>query len=88
MFSGAMAGRRRAVPRLVVEEGGDAPRSKGKNFMKEEEEEQLVHSVLQITFDPITGNAQRGNTFWKRIFVDYDEHHPQGFRGSRSLESK
>jgi hypothetical protein len=44
-FSGAIAGRRRAAPRLAMEEGDDAPRSKGKNFIKEEEE-QLVCSVL------------------------------------------
>jgi hypothetical protein len=34
MFSGAMAGRRRAAPRPAVEEGGDAPRSKGKNLRR------------------------------------------------------
>ena len=61
--------------------------TKGKNFVPEEER-QLTRSVLAISQDPICGNQQKGNAFWERIFLHYDQCRPGGHRGARSLESK
>ena len=60
---------------------------KGKNFVPEEER-QLTRSVLAISQDPICGNQQKGNAFWERIFLHYEQCRPGGHRGARSLESK
>ncbi|KAG0504682.1 hypothetical protein M758_N026500 [Ceratodon purpureus] len=61
--------------------------SKGKNFVPEEER-QLTRSILAISQDPISGNQQKGNAFWERIYTHYDQFRPGGHRGARSLESK
>jgi hypothetical protein len=61
--------------------------TKGKNFVLEEER-QLTRSVLAISQDPICGNQQKGNAYWERIFLHYDQCRPGGHRGARSLESK
>ena len=61
--------------------------AKGKNFGPEEER-QLTRSVLAISQDPICGNQQKGNAFWERIFLHYEQCRPGGHRGARSLESK
>jgi hypothetical protein len=44
--------------------------------------------VLAIPQDPICGNQQKGNAFWERIFMHYEQCRPGGHRGARSLESK
>jgi hypothetical protein len=67
--------------------GGSVRPSKGKNFVLEEER-QLTRSVLAISQDPICGNQQKGNAFWERIYLHYDQCRPGGHRGARSLESK
>ena len=48
----------------------------------------MTRSVLAISQDPICGNQQKGNTFWERIFLHYEQCRPGGHRGARSLESK
>ena len=50
---------------------------KGKNFVPEEER-QLTRSVLAISQDPICGNQQKGNAFWERIFLHYEQCRPGG----------
>ena len=61
--------------------------AKGKNFVHEEER-QLTRSVLVISQDPICGNQQKGNAYWERILLHYEQCRPGGHRGARSLESK
>ena len=41
--------------------------AKGKSFVLEEER-QLTQSVLAIFQDLISGNQQKGNTFWEQFF--------------------
>jgi hypothetical protein len=78
----------RRCPMRPTEEGGPArARTKGKNFMREEED-QLCCNVLRVSQDRITGNQQKAGVFWKRIFKHYDEHRPIAFGPSRSLECK
>jgi hypothetical protein len=66
-----------------------APNStpKGRNFFAEEER-QLTRSVLAISQDPITGNQQKSNAFWQRIYEHYDSYRPGPNRSARSLETK
>ena len=61
--------------------------AKGKKFVPEEER-QLTRSVLAISQDPIYGNQQKGNAFWERFFLHYEQCRPGGHRGAQSLESK
>jgi hypothetical protein len=85
-MAGATGGRRRPV--RPTEEGSPARiGSKGKNFVREEQEK-LCHSVLHVSHDRITGNQQKVGVFWKRIFKHYDEHRLAAFRPFRSLECK
>lgn len=78
------AGRRRSIQNTGV---AARPGTKGKNFVREQEE-QLARSVLHVTFDPITGNQQRGSAFWERISVHYNGYRLHDFRFARSLEFK
>jgi hypothetical protein len=66
---------------------GSVRPAKGKKFVPEEER-QLTRSVLAISQDPICGNQQKGNAFWERIYLHYEQCRPGGHRGARSLESK
>ncbi len=50
---------------------------KGINFVPEEER-QLTRSVLAISQDPICGNQQKGNAFWERITVHFEQSRPGG----------
>jgi hypothetical protein len=86
-MAGTTGGRRRPTARPAQEGGPATPGLKGKNFVREEEE-QLCYSVLHVSQDRIVGNQQKGGVFWSRISQHYDEHRPAGFRPSRSLESK
>jgi len=52
-----------------------ATRTKAKNFIQSEDE-LLVCCYLNVGQDPVIGNQQRGNSFWRRVheqFVAYDK---------------
>jgi hypothetical protein len=62
-------------------------RSKGKNFVAEEEC-QLCRSMLHISQDSSVGNGQKNGAFWERIADHFNNVSTAGSRAARSLESK
>jgi hypothetical protein len=65
-MAGTTGGRRRPTARPAQEGGPATPGLKGKNFVREEEE-QLCYSVLHVSQDRIVGNQQKSGVFWSRI---------------------
>ena len=83
-----MAGRRERGGALGSPEGGLAKvGSKGKNFIRVEEE-QLCKNVMLVSQDRVVGNQQKAGVFWERITEHYNENRPDGVRPLRSLETK
>ena len=45
----------------------------------------LAKSWVSISTDPITGNGQKGDTFWDRIAEDFNKHSTPSPRSAQSL---
>jgi len=50
---------------------------------KPKEDELLVQPWLNISKDPIVGNDQRGDSFWKRIGEAYNTHRNKNFQARK-----
>jgi hypothetical protein len=53
------------------------PQSKAKNFLSQEDK-QLCQSWVAISEDPISGNDQPGEDFWKKVLDHFNQHLPDG----------
>lgn len=60
---------------------------RGKGFSIPEDE-RLVRCWIHISEDPIVGNDQKAESFWRRIHKTYNENAPDGERTNSSLRNR
>ncbi|XP_024628620.1 glutathione S-transferase T3-like [Medicago truncatula] len=65
---------------LGEEVGATSVAKDSKTRFQPKEDELLIQSWLNISKDPIVGNDQRGDSFWKRIGEAYNNHRDKNFQ--------
>ncbi|XP_073022711.1 glutathione S-transferase T3-like [Primulina eburnea] len=56
----------------------DVEGTKKRIIWKKEEDELLARSYVTMSDDPVIGNDQKGNDFWRRVADHYNENRPAG----------